>query len=242
RPRPSEQTGSVTRCSFVVGCAVQKFPQEEILVRRLLAVSVWVLGLVGSPRRLAPREPARANSLDLRAPAGDRPAKIDPAAETVLPNGRLITPRGIQVKVAPHPYGLALSPDGKTLVTANSGTAPFSFSIITDLGSRDPKVAQVPPGYKLPGADPDSVYMRVAIAPDTRTLFVAEGNNGRVGVFDLVSQERLGWASLDGSFQGKSYAHSLTGELKLSPDGRYLYVVDVAHFRLAVLDTSTWRP
>src|SRR5205823_1915827 len=88
----------------------QKLPQEEILVRRLLAVSVLVLGLVGSPRRLAPRERARANSLDLRAPADDRPAQIDPAGETVLPNGRLITPRGIQVKVAPHPSGLALSP------------------------------------------------------------------------------------------------------------------------------------
>src|SRR2546426_11601094 len=137
----------------------QKFPQEEILLRRLIPVLVCSLLLAGQPGLPAPREPARANSLDLRAPAADRPTKIDPGGETVLPNGRLITPRGIQVKVAPHPYGLALSPDGKTLVTANSGTAPFSFSIITDVGSRDPKVVQVPPGYKSPGAEPDSVYM-----------------------------------------------------------------------------------
>src|SRR2546426_2465557 len=219
----------------------QKFPPEEILVRRSILVLVCSLLLAGQPGLPAPRDPARANSLELRAPAGDRPAKIDPAGETVLPNGRLITPRGIQVRVAPHPYGLALSPDGKTLVTANSGTAPFSFSIITDLGSRDPKVVQIPPGYKLPGADPDSVYMGVAIAPDNRTLYVAEGNNGRVGVFDLVSQQRLGSVSLDGDLQGKSYAHSLTGELKLWPDGRYLYVLEVAHFRLVVVDTQSKR-
>ncbi|PYV23859.1 MAG: hypothetical protein DMG27_14485, partial [Acidobacteria bacterium] len=143
------------------------------------------------------------------------------------------------VKVAPHPYGLALSPDGKTLVTANSGTAPFSFSIITDVGSRDPKVAQVPPGYKSQDADPGSVYMGVAIGPDNRTVYVAEGNNGRVGIFDLVTNRRLDSVSLDGGFQGKTYAHSLTGELKLSPDGRYLYVLEVAHFRLVVVDMQS---
>ena len=38
--------------------------------------------------------------------------------------------------MAPHPYGLALSPDSETLVTVNSGTAPFSVSIITGLGNR----------------------------------------------------------------------------------------------------------
>src|SRR2546428_12896260 len=167
--------------------------------------------IVFSAPCVALEEPRKTPDIrgELLAPAGDRPARIDPAGETILPNGRLLTPRGKQVKVAPHPYGLALSPDGKTLVTANSGTAPFSFSIITDVGSRDPKVVQVPPGYKSPGADPDSVYMGVAIAPDNRTVYVAEGNNGRVGIFDLVTRRRLDSVSLDGGFQGKSYVHSL---------------------------------
>ncbi|PYV05897.1 MAG: hypothetical protein DMG26_04320, partial [Acidobacteria bacterium] len=66
------------------------------------------------------------------------------------------------------------------------------------------KVAQVPPGYKSPGADPDSVYMGVAIGPDNRTVYVAEGNNGRVGIFDLVTNRRLDSVGLDGGFQGKS--------------------------------------
>ncbi len=179
------------------------------------------------------------NSLDLRAPAGVRPTAIDPAGETVLPNGRLITPRGTQVKVSPHPYGLALSPDGKTIVTANSGTSPFSVSIITGLDSSEPKVAQIPPGAKPAEAELESVYMGVAIAPDNRTLYVAEGDNGRVGIFDMVTRARLGSVSLDGEFEGKKYAHSLTGELKLSPDGRRLYVVDIAHFRLVVMDTQS---
>jgi YVTN family beta-propeller protein len=178
---------------------------------------------------------------ELQAPAGDRPVKIDPAGDTVLPNGRLITPRGTHVKVAPHPYGIALSPDGKTLVTANSGTAPFSLSIITELQSAQPTVVQIPPDFKPPDADPESIYLGVAIAPDNRTLYASEGNNGCVGVWNLATHRRLASLSLDGDFQGKTYTHSLSGDLKLSPEGHRLYVLDLAHFRLVIVDTVSER-
>jgi DNA-binding beta-propeller fold protein YncE len=159
-------------------------------------------------------------------------------------------PRGTQVKVAPHPYGLALSPDGSTVVTSNSGTHPFSISIITGIGTASegkpvgaagtqPRVVQIPPGFKSTNPDPDSVYLGVAIAPDNRTLYVSEGNNGHVGTFDLETHQRLGSLNLDSDFQGKSYTDSLSGDLKLSPDGRMLYVLDMAHFRLVTFSTAS---
>jgi len=216
-------------------------------MRRLLSIVIAAALVFAVPKRFTARDgqaasavaTATTNSLELRAPAGTRPTAIDPGGETVLPNGRLITPRGIQVKVAPHPYGLALSPDGNTLVTANSGTAPFSVSIVTGLDGSQPTVVQVPPGVKPAEGELDSVFMGVAIAPDNRTLYVAGGDNGNVGIFDLTTHDRLGSVSLDGEFQGKTYAHSLTGELKLSRDGRTLYVLDLAHFRLVIVDTAS---
>src|SRR5579863_8879569 len=216
-------------------------------MRRLLSIVIAAALVFAVPKRFTARDgqaasavaTATTNSLELRAPAGTRPTAIDPGGETVLPNGRLITPRGIQVKVAPHPYGLALSPDGNTLVTANSGTAPFSVSIVTGLDGSQPTVVQVPPGVKPAEGELDSVFMGVAIAPDNRTLYVAGGDNGNVGIFDLTTHARLGSVSLDGEFQGKTYAHSLTGELKLSRDGRTLYVLDLAHFRLVIVDTAS---
>ncbi|MGH9431603.1 MAG: bifunctional YncE family protein/alkaline phosphatase family protein [Terriglobia bacterium] len=177
-------------------------------------------------------------AMELAAPAVDRTTHIDRKGETVLPNGRLITPSGRLVTVAPHPYGLAASADGKTLVTVNSGTAPFSISIITGLNSRKPEVAQIPPGFKPGDDDPKSVYMGAAIAPDNRTLYVSEGNNGGIGIFDLVTHKSLGAMSLNGEFQGKNYEHSLTGEIRLSPDGKTLYALDIAYFRLVVMDTA----
>ncbi len=175
----------------------------------------------------------------LSAPAGNRSVKIDPQGETILPSGRLITPLGKQVKVAPHPYGLVLSPDGKTLVTVNSGTKPFSVSILTDLDSPQPQVAQIPPGFDSADADPQSVFLGAAIAPDNRTLYISEGDNGKIGIFDLVTHQRLGGFSLDGTYLGATYSNSLTGALLLTPGGSHLLALDLAHFRLVILDTQS---
>jgi YVTN family beta-propeller protein len=204
-------------------------------------ISLFLASIVFAPVRWSlPAEDAQTvKSKLLQAPAGRLPAKIDPRGMTVLPNGRLITPFGKQVKVAPHPYGLGLSPDGKTLVTVNSGTHPLSASIVTDIFGLAPQVAQIPPGFKSSDADPESVFLGAAIAGDNRTLYLSEGNNGKVGIFDLVTHQRLGSLSLDGEFQSKTYNHSLSGELLLSQDGKSLYVLDLAHFRLVVFDTNS---
>lgn len=190
-------------------------------------------------------KPQQSDTIDLAAPAGKLPVSILSDGAAVLPNGRRITPRGAHVKVAPHPYGLALSPDGQTLVTVNSGTSPFSVSIITRLADDHPSVAQIPPEPKSSDADPKSVFLGAAIAPDNRTLYVSEGNNGHVGVFDMVTRQRLGTLALDDPLSGAPVPgtpaspsrDSLTGDIKLSPDGSRLFVLDLAHYRLVIFDT-----
>jgi len=219
--RKSISEGSAVRSRFVL---------------LLLAAASTLIGQPGLPQA---RDIKSASNLELQAPAGNRRVEIDPSGESVLPNGRLITPLGRQVKVAPHPYGLALSPDGKTLVTVNSGTKPFSVSILTGLDSPQPQVAQIPPGFNSADADPESVFLGAAIAPDKRTLYVSEGNNGKIGIFDLVTHQRLFSLSLDGTYHGATYNNSLTSTLELTPDGRNLLALDLAHFRLVIVDTQS---
>ena len=189
----------------------------------------------------------RSSGVEPVAPAGDRPTAINPSGETVLPNGRLITPRGVQVTVEPHPYGMALSSDGEVLVTANIGTWPFSLSIIKDLATSTPEVVQIPPGYppKHSEVEPSSVYLGLAIADDNRTVYVSEGDTGNVDVYDWVSEQRLQQIAFDGEFNGNTYRHSFSGALALSPDGRYLYALDLAHFELVGIEAHNghirWR-
>jgi YVTN family beta-propeller protein len=206
---------------------------------RRVSIALFLASIVLAPVRgsLGGEDAQTLKSRLLQAPAGRLPVRVNPRGVTILPNGRLITPYGKQVKVAPHPYGLTLSPDGKTLITVNGGTNPLSTSIVTDMFALSPHVAQIPPGFKSSDADPESVFLGAAVALDNRTLYLSEGNNGKVGIFDLETQQRLGSLSLDGEFLDRTFNHSLTGELQLSPDGKALYALDLAHFRLVVFDT-----
>jgi len=207
---------------------------------RIAAILPWaLLAALASPAAILAQE---SDTIELAAPAGQLPVRIVPDGASILPNGRRITPHGVSITVAPHPYGLALSPDGATLVTVNSGTSPFSVSIITHLAGKHPALAQIPPQPTSSDADPKSVFLGAAIAPDNRTLYVSEGNNGQVGIFDLVTHERLGALLLDnpaGGGPGGPSRDSLAGDLELAPDGRHLFVLDLAHFRLVVFDTGS---
>lgn len=189
---------------------------------------------------------AGSKSLYFRAPAGTRPTtrhvQIDGYDAAVLPNGRLLTPVGVEVGVgAPRPYGMALSPDGTTLATINSGASRFSISLVRNLGSATPSVTRV---------DVSSTFMGITFSADGARFFASGGENGIVWVGDTATSQIVGSVNLNGA------AHTITspwtvtnnpsprfkgtfpGNLTLAPNGRYLYVVDQGSFNVFVIDTT----
>jgi hypothetical protein len=175
----------------------------------------------------------RSDFLTFSAPAGERPATtetiIDGLKAAILPNGRLITPAGVEANVeAPKPFGLALSPDGKMLATLNSGAGPFSLSLITQLDSPIPEVKRV---------DVNASFMGVTFSPDSKLVYLAGGENGNIWVGDTATGSIIGSVNLNGSHtparpapgcgseSAKPVQGCLPGNMVLSRDGRYLYVV-----------------
>src|ERR1700731_2227 len=71
-----------------------------------------------------------AFAADYSAPAGNRPAIRRPGAPSILPGGRVIAPTGRQYITGPGPFGLAISADGKTIVSVNSGPERFSITVL----------------------------------------------------------------------------------------------------------------
>ena len=167
--------------------------------------------------------------------------KIDRRGKTIIPNGRVITPRGRQVEVAPHPYGLVLSPDGSIAVTANCGVEPLSVSVIAGVQSGNPSVRQIPKGFDTEEGVLASVYMGLAVSPDNTTLYVGGGQEGKVVIFDLITDTRMTEIVANGPIGGRSYADSYIGDLALSRDGRTLYLLDQANFRLLIASTEDRR-
>lgn len=173
------------------------------------------------------------------APAGDRFVTIDKNGETVIPNGRILTPAGNCITVAPHPFGLTLSPDGNTAITANSGTSPLSITIIRNLLSGNPEVQQVPPGPATDKGVLASVFMGLAVSPDNNVVYVAGGQENKIYIFDLNTGEKKD--SIDCSFKNENvdFSHGYIGDLVLSKDGSKLYAVDQIGFRMVIADPKT---
>jgi len=173
------------------------------------------------------------------APAGSQYCQINENGATVIPNGRILTPAGIQVKVAPHPYGLVLSHDGQIAITSNSGVSPFSVSIIRDLYSANPHVNQIPEGNSSDEGILESVFMGLAVSPDNTKLFISGGSSNKVFVFNLLTGEKTDSIDCAVNSANRNFSDGYLGDMVLDKAGKTLYVVDQINFCVNVLDAET---
>ncbi len=173
----------------------------------------------------------------IQSPAGDRYCTINTSAETIIPNGRIIKPMGTTVRIAPHPYGLALSPDGSVAVTANSGNRPFSITILENPSTGKPKIRQVPEGAQNNPKLLEDVFMGLAITSDNRSVWVSGGGSNKLFRYDLKTGAKLDSILCKQSDNPDGYL----GDLVLSRDGSKLYVCDQSNFRVLVADTRTLK-
>ena len=148
----------------------------------------------------------------ISAPAQKEYTSINEEGRTVIPNGRFIEPAGDTYLVAPHPFGLVVSPDGNTVVTANSGFTPFSISIISDVRSDQPQVIQIPDGERS-----EAEYRTTAI-PGCYSCgkVVGEGNQ--------TPQSSYEYGKAINTQINKDYFPSIFMGLAISPDNKLLYI------------------
>ncbi len=171
---------------------------------------------------------------DFRTPAGTQQAKrTEEGPGTILPGGRLLFPYGRQFTTGPGPFGLAVSPSGKRVVTANSGPDRFSLSILEDSRIRNINLSR--------GKDDDdewkSTFMGLAFEGED-VLYLSEGESGKVRVIDPASGKLLQRYNLN----FEKYRDSFSGDMVLDTARGMLYVVDQANFRVAVFDVRQHRP
>jgi YVTN family beta-propeller protein len=175
---------------------------------------------------------------DYAAPAGSRPAVRISETEAILPGGRLVRPLGRQYTTGPGPFGIAISPNGSLVVSANGGPDKFSLTTLekhqdtwTVRQSVAPPKPRKVPGEPAEEDDWHSVFMGLAFNGDDE-LFASEGDSGRVRVIDPRSGARKYTLNLN---QG-SFDDTYTGDLALDRERGVLYAVDQANFRLVSID------
>ena len=172
------------------------------------------------------------------APAGIRPAIRRPGAASILPGGRVIAPIGVQYITGPGPFGLAISPSGKTVVSANSGPERFSVTIL----EREKSGRRLVRHMVMVKRDDEeseawrSVFMGLAFNGE-HTLYCSEGNSGRIRALNPSDESRK--LLLDLNRDG--YSDSFTGDLAFDPERKLLYALDQANFRLVTIDVNHRR-
>jgi hypothetical protein len=132
---------------------------------------------------------------EYRTPAGTRRANAK-AKDTVLPGGRLITPVGQHHTTGPGTFGLAVAPDGLTLVSADGGPHRYSLTFLRKTGTAwsSTKLSARRPNEKPEDEEGEddwrSVFMGLAFANE-HELYASEGNSGRVRLVDTRTGRRV---------------------------------------------------
>ncbi len=169
----------------------------------------------------------------LRAPAGERYVERNPAGQTIMPNGRLLTPVGTMIRVEPHPYGLTVSPDGRWAVTTNSDDG------LTIIDMADPAAPIVnliqsqsgPEGKVLPAA-----FMGLAVDAKSEVVYVAGAHDWSLMAFSLATRERLFRISCAHETADGKFDTGFVGDLRLSRDGTRVYAVDQTNHRFLTIN------
>ncbi len=171
------------------------------------------------------------------------------ADRTVLPVNQVVTPLGVQVDLPGlRPQALALSPDGRILLTAGK-TAEL---VVVDpaIGSIRQRVPlpkttypRAPSGNVLrPDKEGQLSFTGLVFSPDGRKAFLSDVN-GSVVVFEVTRDATLRVARSIPlpHTDAPRRAEEIPAGLAVSPDGRRLYVCGNLSNRLLELDAREGR-
>ncbi len=166
------------------------------------------------------------------SPSGDRFAKIVPDGETVLPNGRLLTPKGQRLYTGENLWNTIQSPDGKYIV-GMSGSGIVVYSTM-DLHPQAPS-------HLLPWK---SAAFCGAFTKDGSKLVISSGDSGHgIRVLSTASWSNPPTARL-ANLESEDVLSIVVdrecyiNDLVLSSDERFVFGSDVARQRLVVFDLA----
>ena len=151
----------------------------------------------------------------------------------ITPIGFRVTPAGSQTDLGDLPLGLALSPDGTTLLATNDGQGVQSLQVVDAATSRVTQTIR----YR----SPRSLFMGLAFSPDGTTAYASGGGDELVHTYSVAGGKLT---------EGSPIALPLTNPagmrvnlfpagLAVTPDGSTLVVADHLGDAASVVDLTT---
>jgi len=153
-----------------------------------------------------------------------------PTGETQLPNGRLLTPTGLQVPVAPYPFALAVLPGGSRLVVASTGATDQAVQLL------DAKEGKVLHSVPVPRS-----WLGLAVSPDGSRVFLAGAKEKKLHVFRIAEDRLVPEPAIPVTAPGDGTKDALPSGLAVSPDGTTLFAARVLADDVAKVDLASGK-
>lgn len=168
-------------------------------------------------------------------PAFDQYCTIKPEGKSVLPSGRYVSPAGQTIRITHDPFGLALSPDGKTAITLHNG-------VVTLVDAATLQNTRIP-SYdgKINSPFSNGSFLGVAFHPTKPWVYLSGGDNGAVIVYDYLQLRKVDSISLNGTVNGVDFDDSFTSDLLYHKNTNELFVLDRGNFRMVRIDPATHK-
>jgi len=197
----------------------------------LRTISAWFAGIVLTAALVAATVPS---SLFAAQTAGYRVLVTNERGGTLTVIDGLTRKVIGTVPLGKRPRGLKLSPDGKLLYVALSGSPiagpgvdekklPHADKGADGIGIVDTttlKLVNILRGV----SDPE----QLAVSADGKRLFIASEDTGRAIIIDAVTGKTIASLTVGGEPEG----------VTLSPDGRFVYMTSEEDHQVAVIDTA----
>jgi DNA-binding beta-propeller fold protein YncE len=166
----------------------------------------------------------------LSVPGHKEYALINPGKKSVLPSGRYVSPAGQTIQITHDPFGLKISPDGKTAITLHNG-------VISIISLSDMKSTRIPDyENKLEAPLKKGSFLGIAFHPNLTHVYLSGGDEGTVIVYDYKNFKIIDKIDLNGFFGNVNYEDSFTSDLVYNPGKDELLVLDRGNFRLVRID------
>jgi YVTN family beta-propeller protein len=210
------------------------FTTEDLTNAQVLNQQIWqsIKGNIPMPNPVVgfrdPSFPPPGETDNLHAgPQGD--------GTGITTQGWDLTPIGQQVQLGDRPMGIAISPDGNTILVSNDGSSAIESLMVIDRASGD--VVQT---INYPA--PEALWIGLAFSPDGTHAYASAGGDNKIRVYDVNGQQLTETTPillpLPIGKNGKPVNLYPAG-LSVSPDGSKLYVADNLGDRMSVIDLST---
>ncbi len=153
-----------------------------------------------------------------------------PSGEVQLPNGRMLTPTGIQAPVASYPFALAVVPGGSRLVVASTGAADQALQLL------DAKT-----GKLLHSVAVRRSWLGLALSADGTRAYLAGAKEKKVHVFRIENDRFVAEPAILVTTPEDGKKDALPSGLAVSPDGKTLFAARVLSDDVAKIDLAAGK-